>query len=76
MLSIITHSLYFIPCKKEAGIKLKELLNLNFIEPVTESTPCVSLQIAVPKNNNDIWLTGMCKANTTIKYNHYSNANF
>lgn len=53
--------------QKKVGIKLKELLDLDIIESVTEPMPLVSPLIAVTKNNNDIQIViDMHKSNLAL----------
>ena len=57
--------------RKKVENKLKQLIELDIIEPVTEATSWVSPIVAIPKGEEIRLTIDMRKPNTAIKRNHF-----
>ena len=69
----VTQHLRRVPfhVRKKVEKKLQEMIEMDVIEEVTESTSWVSPIVAIPKGNDIRLVIDMRKANTAIRRNHY-----
>ena len=57
--------------RKKVETKIKELMDLDIIEPVVGTTPWISPVIAVPKGNEIRLVVDMRQANQAVRHSHY-----